>query len=131
MKRIVSYALTLLTGAAAVRGILHLRGFHAAQGSARLCILADAFTVPGVILSALGVMALLSRTGAFDGVSYAAGYAWRMLIPGRGEEILPSYSEYVRRRAESGNAGCGFLLWVGGLFLLAACVFTALFLVQN
>ena len=131
MKRMFSYGLTALIGGMSVRNILHLRGFHAAQGHARLCILADAFTVPGVVLTMLGAAVLLSRAGAFDGLSYAAGYAWRMLIPGRSGETPETYGEHVRRRENREKTACGSLFWVGGLLLLAAIVFTALFLLQD
>ena len=128
MKRVISCGMTILFGAITVRSILHLRGFQAAQGSARLCILADAFTVPGVVMTMLGVMVLLSRGGAFDGLSYAASYAWRMLIPGRSGTMYQSYREHVQQRANRNKNECGFLFCVGGVFLLTACVFTALFL---
>ena len=131
MKRAVSYGLTALVGGMAVRSILRFRGFHTAQGCARFCILADAFTVPGVVLTMIGISVLLSRAGAFDGLSYAAGYAWRMLLPGRSGERTESYREYVQHRADRKKADCGFLFWIGGLLLLGAVVFTFLFFAQN
>lgn len=131
MKRIISYGLTTIFGGTAVRSILQLQGFSTAQGSERMRILADAFTVPGVILTMFGVMVLLYRAGAFDGLSYAAGYAWRMLIPGRGGEYPPNYAEYVRQRADREKTRCGFLFWIGGIFLLIAAALTVLFFIES
>lgn len=129
VKNLLKYGLTTLVGALMVWAVLSLHGFaKAADTAAKLRILADAFTIPGTVITLFGVLVILANEGAFEGVSYVVGYAFRMLIPGRSLERPQSYADYVLERREKGKVtGFGFLFWVGGAFLLLAVVFTVLF----
>ena len=129
VKNPLKYGLTTAVGALLAWAVLDLHGFAAAADTAsRLRILADAFTIPGTVITLFGVLVILSNEGAFEGVSYVIGYGLRMLIPGRALERPQSYADYVLDRREKGKlTGFGFLFVVGGVFLLLAIVFTVLF----
>ena len=121
-------AVTSSAGLCMAGTIIRFRGLAYASAAAdRYLILADAFTVPGVIIFLLGVLVILAKEGAFDGVFYAAGYAVSMLIPGIGRE-LESYGSYLERKRKKGSLG-GFCIFfvIGGIFMAAASVFIILF----
>lgn len=91
-------------------------------------ILADSFTIPGVLLLALGALVWVSSTGAMDGISYALGRAGRMLIPGS-KKPHETFYDYKTRKAEKRVSGYGFIFHVGLVFFAVAVVFTVLFYV--
>ena len=126
--RLLKYGITAAVGGGMCAGVLSLHGFaDAASAADRYRILADAFTIPGVILMLSWVLVWLSGEGAFEGISYAFSYAFRMLVPG-GAKNPERYSDYVLRRREKGALkGVGFLFFTGAAFFLVALVFIALF----
>lgn len=129
VKNLLKYGLTTMVGGLMVWAVLNLHGYvNAVETSERLRILADAFTIPGTVITLFGVLVILSNEGAFEGVSYILGYTFRMLIPGRAGERPQKYADYVLQRREKGKVtGFGFLFVVGGVFLLLAILFTVLF----
>ena len=126
--RLLKYGITAAVGGVMCAGVLSLHGYaDAASAADRYRILADAFTIPGVILMLSWVLVWLSGEGAFEGISYAFSYALRMLVPG-GSKNPERYSDYVLRRREKGGLkGVGFLFFTGAAFFLVALVFIALF----
>lgn len=92
----------------------------------RYRILSDAFLVPG-ILSVFGALLVwLANEGAMDGVTWAVTNAFYALIPGLHLK-RERYGDYVQRKRGKKTTGYGFLFIVGGVFLAASAVFTALF----
>ena len=126
--RLVKYGITAAVGFLMSWGVIVLHGYAEASTDAdRYRILADACTIPGVVLMMCWVLVWLSGEGAFEGISYAFSYAFRMLIPGI-SKTPERYSEYVMRRREKGKVkGTGFLFFTGAVFFLAALLFIALF----
>lgn len=89
-------------------------------------ILCDAFTIPGLLLLAIGFLMLISNQGALDGVGYLAVNALRFLIPAGGAR-MERYKDYLEHRRANRAKGYGFL-FVAALILLAfAVVFLILF----
>ena len=127
-KNIIKYGTSAGVGVWMAVSILHSYGFSSAVTDAEgYRILADAFTVPGVVIFLFGVLAALANKGAFEGVTYAVTYAVKMLIPGWFSE-QETYGDYLKRRRGQGKlSGYGFLYITGGVFLTAAVVFIALF----
>lgn len=125
---LILYAASAGVGIGMTVSMLKSYGFSDAAGEAdRYRILADAFTVPGVVIFLLGVLAALADEGVFEGVNYAVIYAVKMLIPGIVKE-QESYGDYIVRRRERGKlGGHGFLYATGSLFLFAAVVFVGLY----
>ena len=91
----------------------------------RLRLLADCFTVPGVVLIMVSILCWLSSKGAMDGIAYAIKGLGR-LIPGLQKEP-EKYYEYVMRKKEKRKGGYGFLAIVGLGFLLVSIVFIVKF----
>ncbi len=125
---LLKYGITAAVGGLMTWSVLSLHGYaEAATDAERYRILADAFTIPGVVLMLCWVLVWISNEGAFEGISYAFSYAFRMLIPG-GSKNPERYSDYVLRRREKGRLrGVGFLFFTGAVFFLIALVFIALF----
>ncbi len=126
--RLLKYGITAAVGALMCWGVLSLHGYADAVTEAeRYRILADAFTIPGVILMLCWVLVWLSGEGAFEGISYAFSYAFRMLVPG-GAKNPERYSDYVLRRREKGRLkGVGFLFFTGAAFFIVSIIFIMLF----
>lgn len=89
-------------------------------------MLSDAFLIPGAVTVLTGCMLVISNKGGLDGISFAAGRAVRMLIPGL-KKNDEKYFDYVERKRENPVKGFGFLFAVGGCFCVAAIVFMILF----
>ena len=125
---LLKYGITAAVGGFMAWSVLDLHGFALAETLAdRYRILADAFTIPGVILLLSGVLVLIANEGMFEGISYVVSYAVKMLIPGVSKE-QERYADYVERRREKGPVkGIGFLFVTGGVFMAAALLFVALF----
>lgn len=105
-------------------------GFSAAQTSAeRYKILCDAFTVPGVLILAVGALVWLSAQGATDSITYLIGGIFKRLIPiGRWkEERFEKYYDFVERKRAKRPKGYGFIFVIGGVFMAIAIVFMILF----
>ena len=115
-------------GAGMVWLTLSLHGFsELTDSAARIRLLADAFTIPGVIMVMVGFLVMVANGGFFNGVSYVASYAVKMLIPGANKNH-ERYGDYVVRKREKGKVtGYGFIFVVGLVFVLVAVIFTVLF----
>ncbi len=127
---LVKYAIAIAIGAGMAFAVLGLRGWStAATETERIRCLADAFTVPGVILSLVAVLVWLGNEGSFLGITYLGSRIVRALVPmGKTFERHETYRDYVARKREKGGVkGYAFLLWVGLAFLAVAVVFTVLF----
>ena len=127
-KTLTKYVVTVAVAAGMVLLTLNLHGFSELTGrKEQILLLANAFTIPGVILVMLGFLVMVANGGFFNGVAYAVTYAVRLLIPGpnKGGE---RYGDYVERKRAAGKVkGYGFLFITGVVFVLIAVVFTVLF----
>ncbi len=126
--KLLAYGITTLVGGLMSGSVLSLHGYSLAETTAeQYRILADAFTIPGVVLMLCWVLVWLSNEGAFEGLSYICRYAVKMLIPG-GMKDMERFGDYVERRREKGPLrGTGFLFVTGAVFFAVAVVFIALF----
>jgi len=125
---LLKYGLTVLVGGLMAGFTIISYGYGDAGTTAeKLRILGDAFTIPGVVLIMFGFLVLVANGGFFNGLSYAASYAVKLLLPGTSKD-MEKYGDYVeRKRAGGKKAAAGFLFIVGGAFLLIAIVFVALY----
>ena len=128
---LLKYGITVFIGAVMVWLVLTGYGYEEVQTAAeRYRILSDAFTIPGVVFMLCALLVLVSNKGAFEGISYAAGYAFRMLIPGLNKD-REKYGDYVERKREKGGVkGYSFLFFTGLAFLIVSLIFIALFYKQ-
>lgn len=93
----------------------------------KLKLLADCFTVPGVVLIMASAFCWLSSKGAVDFFGYALSGLFRRLLPGAQTKEPEKYYDYVVRKQENRKGGYGFLAIVGAGFLLVAIVFIVKF----
>ncbi|MCI8402087.1 MAG: DUF3899 domain-containing protein [Lachnospiraceae bacterium] len=119
------YLIPALLGAAAVLWVLTIRGFFGpGLGLAqRYMYLSDAFLVPGVMITGVGLLVYVSGEGGLD----AVGYGLQFLKPRRLRDTrIQSYQDYKLKRAEK-KTPCRFLLRVGAVYLLFSVLFTFLY----
>lgn len=124
--RLLKYGLTGLAAAGMVILYVNLREFATLPLVEKYLVLCDGFTIPGLVLVMVGLLIWLTNLGALDGISYAVGYAFKMLVPGY-KDKQETYGDYVARKREKRVTGYGFLFVVGGICLAAALVFMVLF----
>ncbi|MGN0999666.1 MAG: DUF3899 domain-containing protein [Faecousia sp.] len=103
------------------------RDFAGAELVDKFRYLADAFTVPGVLLVMAGALVWASNQGAMDGLGYSVGNAVRSLIPGGRAKPDETYADYVERKRANRVKGYGFLFLSGGIAVAIALVFMVLF----
>lgn len=123
-KLLAKYIVTVVICVSIIVFVLINRGFFITTDNAtRFLYLADAFTIPGVLILMVGVLALISKTGIFDGLTYGLGRAARSLVP---FSKIPDerFYDYKQRKFEGRNLDFVFLLIVGGSTLAIAIVFT-------
>ena len=89
-------------------------------------ILCDAFTIPAVLALCGGFLVWASNDGAFYGLTYCLGIAWKVWLPG-GRNKIEKYYDYVTRRKEKKITGFGFVFVVGAVCMAIALVFFGLF----
>ena len=93
----------------------------------RYLILANAFTIPGVILMCVGALSWVSQEGVFDSLAYAGRALLRMFH--REREHIRYYDYVVERREKRAEKRSNKLvLFLSGLFYFAfAMLFTYLY----
>ena len=128
-KVILKYSITTVAAGLMSLFALYLRDFRNAPTLAdRYKHLADAFTIPGVLLVMIAALVWISSTGFFDGLAYAFTRVGGMLIPfykkGRQHQ---TYYDYKMAQKDKEIKGYSFLFFVGLFFLTVAIVFVILF----
>ena len=103
-----------------------LRDFSALTLMEKYRVLCDAFTVPGLLMLAVGSLLWVSNDGFFCGLGYCLNVVWRALLPG-GRRKAERYYEYVERHRQKKAAGYGFLFAWGGVCMAIAALFMLLF----
>ena len=128
-KLVAKYLITAVAAGVFTVFILWLRDFSAAPTLLeKYRILADAFTIPGVILVMLSLLVWASSEGAFDFLGYAASRIGDMLLPGHGAVSKhETYYDYVERKRGKRAKGFWFLALVGVAFIAVAVVFVILY----
>ena len=127
MKRSVNYLTAVSAAGAMAVLVLWGNGFSQAKPMAlRLKLLADAFTVPGVLLMMTAALIWAASHGFFDGIGYAGRVTARMLLPYLAKEYERFY-DYKRRKADRRYGGYSFLFYVGAAFFAISLGFIAAF----
>ena len=123
---ILKYVIAFAIGGLLSNYVLLVNGYREVTDEVvRLKLLADAFTVPGVILIMVAVLCWLAGQGAVDGLLYAIK-GLGSLIPGMRKEP-EKYYDYVQRKREKRRSGYGFLAITGVVFLLISIAFIVKF----
>ena len=110
--------------------ILSMREYSGQDAAAvRFLNLADAFTIPGVIMLMVGVLVWISSTGSFDMFSYAFSRAKQSLIPSIGYKDEKFY-DYKMRKEKKRIKGYSFLFISGGIYMIPAIIFNILYYIS-
>ena len=125
--QLTKYLVTVGVGALMAYFYVAMRDFAGSSTMERYRMLCDAFTIPGIILLAVGALVALSNEGVFYGLTYALTYFVRTLFPFGGRREQEKYYDYVERKRENRTTGYGFLFIVGAAFMAIALVFLILF----
>lgn len=88
--------------------------------------LADAFTIPSVIMLMSGVLVWLSSQGLFDMLGYGFSRAKETFIPSPVYKHEQFYDYKVRKDAKRAK-GYGFMFVAGGIYFIPAIVFNVLY----
>ena len=87
-------------------------------------MLADSFTIPGLIYVLLGLLIMLTNKGSLDALGYMVKRAVKMLVPMSKKDNM-TYAEY--KETKKGIHGYGFLFYIGAVVTTVGIVFTILF----
>ena len=92
-------------------------------------VLSDAFFVPGILYTSLGILILISKFEGFDGLAFIGYSVGTIFTPSkhRFEERM-NYLEYKKQRKEKlEKKSPSSILIVGILMIIIALVFTLMF----
>ncbi len=93
-------------------------------------ILANAFTIPGVILACFSGLLWVASDGFFDSITYSFSRIGGMFIPmfKSKHETFYDYKQRKKdKRAEKGSESFWFLFFVGLAFILISVIFIILY----
>lgn len=126
-KRLIQYGITTAIGAVMVYLLLVVRGFwELTTLTEKYRTLADAFTIPGVVLMLVAALVWISNEGLFNGISYAAKVVKHMFLPSK-QYKHETYYDHVQSRDGKRVKGYGFIFFTGLAFMVVAVVFIILF----
>ncbi len=126
MKELKKYGITLLTGLVMTGLILWGKDFFN-QTDAKMIfhILSDAFFVPGVVITGIGLLVFSANEGSFDMLAYGID-AFADFFRKQSRKKAPTYYDYKVMRADK-KVRFGFLLISGLIFLAVAGVMYLLY----
>ena len=125
---LLKYGITTAVAGGMTVFLLWLRDYSEAVTLAdRYRLLADAFTIPGVLLVMVAALVWISSDGFFDGLAYAFSRVGSMFIPFHRQSAKHmTYYDYKMSKKDKRPHGYGFLFYVGLVFVAIALVFVYL-----
>ena len=126
IKYAVCFVIELLIGFLVVWS----KGFFTDRVSVNLQILADAFVVPGLLMTLLAGLLLVSNEGGFLGIGFILRNVVLAFVPmGRAKHEV--YRDYRERKLNKPKSGAGKSIFLSGLFfLLIGIVLTLIWYVK-
>ena len=105
-------------------------GFAAREQEPLWRAVCDALTVPGVLLTCMGLLSFVSEQGAFDGLSFGVCKAFGQILSEKRRNAMPkTYYDYVTAKREKQRSKPRTTLFVGLGFLLLAGAALAVYMV--
>lgn len=129
VRNLICCGVSILLGAGMVYFYIHERQFPTGVKAEDYRMLADAFTIPGLLYIMFGALLWAAGKGAMDGLGYAVTYAIKGLLPGARLADQPTYAEWLEERREKRKktTAYSFLFFTGVAFLAVTGVFIYLF----
>ena len=105
-KKLLQYGITAVVGALMAWWVMDIEGFFVVVGDPvhTRAILCDAFFVPGILLSLIGMLVWISSTGFFDALGYAVRTAAHMFLPFVKTERKSFYDYKMEKAEKRGNS---------------------------
>ena len=127
-KGLLKYGLCILFGLGMVLLFLTLNDYGSADTPVeRYRLLADGFTLPGILMVMIAALVWISTQGMFDGLAYCFHMVANVFIPFAGTKIKhKTYFDYKESKKDARASGYGFLFFCGCGFLAVAIVFILL-----
>ncbi len=88
--------------------------------------LADAFTIPAVIMLMVGLLVWVSTQGGFDMISYGLKRGISSIVP-TFQKTDEKFYDYKTRMEKKRKKGYSFLFISGGIYFIPAIVFNILY----
>ncbi len=109
-------------------GVLLIREHFTADITAEIKYLnlADAFSIPAVVMIMAGLLVWVTSQGGFDMISYGILRAKDSLIPGSRHSGEQFY-DYKMRKEKKRIKGYSFMFISGGIYLIPAIIFNILY----
>lgn len=105
------------------------QGVNAPDRETFLGALCDGLTVPGIILTGLGLLRWVSDLGAFDGLSFGVRKAFGQVLREERRNRMPkTYYDFVSAREKKTRKSPRMWLITGGLFLAGAFIVLRIYL---
>ncbi len=120
---IIQYSVT--TGIAAIISLLFLwiqDFFTPITVVEKIRLLADAFTIPGVVMIMIAALIWAGKDGFYDGLGYSMSRVKEMFVPAIRKRHETFYDYKERQRAKP-KRSVAFLLFVGLGYVLLAIIF--------
>lgn len=100
--------------------------FHTTETKEVVRILSDGATFSGLMLACFGILTVLNKAGAFDGLAYSFKYTLRVWRNYRKDDTPKSYYEY-QQEARKKRKRAWYLVIVGGGYLVIAAVLVIIY----
>ena len=128
-KLLLKYSITLVSAGLMTLILLWLRDYGAAESlQDKYKILADAFSIPGMLLVLFTGLLWVSSEGVFDGLGYAFSRVGSLFVPFHKKSMEhKTYYDYKMEKKDKRAQGYSFLFFVGLLFIAISVVFILLF----
>lgn len=120
------YAVCFAVASAITVAVFGIKGFFTDRIEANIGILADGFTVSGILLTLFAGLMFVSSEGAFIGIGFVLRNVVQAFIPmgRRNHEFYAQYRERKLDKLKKGDDHC--ILVVGLCFLAVGILFTVI-----
>ena len=124
--RLISTVGILIFGLAFAGIYVFTHDFSSLSVSEKYRVIADGFTVPGILILGYGLLARMYEEGVMDGFLYGIHIAANSLIPG-GKTRIKKYGDFIEEKKEKRSFEQIHFIWCGAGFLLVALLFIGLY----
>lgn len=128
-KIVIKYSIGIVIAGLLVWWMIYSNGYDASLPQLiKIKILADAFTVPGLLMVMFYLLLWAGSHGALNALTWAVTNMFYSLVPGLASR-KESYGDYLARKSGKSNMRAFlFLLIIGGILLIVAFVFLFIYI---